>query len=160
MDEQLKDEIRIRDASYEDWKPAMNLAFKVFMKFEAPVYSQEGIQNFYNFVTDERLEIMFHEGLYILKVAECDGRIVGVISTRSRSHISLLFVDAQYHKQGIGRRLMEAMKQYSMDEKLDRLTVNAAPYAVEFYHKQGFTDTDTEQLQDGIRYTPMIWRRS
>ena len=35
------------------------------------------------------------------------------------------------------------------------ITVNAAPYAVEFYHKVGFYDTDKEESNDGIRYTPM-----
>ncbi len=36
------------------------------------------------------------------------------------------------------------------------VTVNAAPYAVEFYHKVGFEDTDEEQTLAGITYTPMI----
>ncbi|MCQ4640814.1 GNAT family N-acetyltransferase [Blautia coccoides] len=38
-------------------------------------------------------------------------------------------------------------------------TVNSSPYAVPVYHKFGFVDTDCEQLTDGMRYTPMKFRR-
>lgn len=34
-------------------------------------------------------------------------------------------------------------------------TVNSSPYAVEVYRHLGFTPTNTEQLTNGIRYTPM-----
>ena len=34
-------------------------------------------------------------------------------------------------------------------------TVNSSPYAVPVYRKLGFVETDTEQLADGMRYTPM-----
>ena len=39
---------------------------------------------------------------------------------------------------------------------LSEITVNAAPYAVGFYHKIGFIDLEKEKTTDGIRYTPMI----
>ena len=32
---------------------------------------------------------------------------------------------------------------------------HSAPFAVDFYHKLGFTDLDGEKTADGIRYTPM-----
>ena len=35
------------------------------------------------------------------------------------------------------------------------ITVNSSPYAVPVYRKLGFVETDTEQLADGMRYTPM-----
>ena len=35
------------------------------------------------------------------------------------------------------------------------ITVNSSPYAVLVYRKLGFVETDTEQLADGMRYTPM-----
>ena len=38
---------------------------------------------------------------------------------------------------------------------VSRVTVNAAPYGIGFYHKLGFQDTGLEMQQDGIRYTPM-----
>ena len=40
------------------------------------------------------------------------------------------------------------------------MTVNAAPYALGFYHKLGFQDTGMEETNDGIRFTPMkrVWK--
>ena len=38
-------------------------------------------------------------------------------------------------------------------------TVNSSPYAVPVYHKLGFIDMDSEQLSDGIRFTPMKFER-
>ena len=36
-----------------------------------------------------------------------------------------------------------------------KVTVNASPYAVGFYHKLGFTDMEKEKEEDGVRFTPM-----
>ena len=81
---------------------------------------------------------------------------MGMITLRNGSHISLLFVDAQYHRQGIGRALIEHLREYLLSEAgVSRITVNAAPYGVAFYHKLGFHDLRPEEEKDGIRYTPM-----
>lgn len=79
-----------------------------------------------------------------------------MISLRNETHISLLFVDANYHRHGIGRQLIQYVSDYVLrEEGHDFVTVNAAPYAVEFYHRIGFVDTDVRQFNDGIWYTPM-----
>jgi GNAT superfamily N-acetyltransferase len=82
--------------------------------------------------------------------------MAGVISLRSRNHISLLFVLGEYHRRGIGSALVETMKEYVLAEgKENFLTVDSSPYAVGFYHKNGFSDTEPVQRKDGIIYTPM-----
>ncbi|MGM9541909.1 MAG: GNAT family N-acetyltransferase [Candidatus Limivicinus sp.] len=48
--------------------------------------------------------------------------------------------------------LFDAMRR---DYASQVFTVNSSPYAVEVYRHLGFTPTDTEQLTNGIRYTPM-----
>jgi len=35
------------------------------------------------------------------------------------------------------------------------MTVNSSPYAVPIYHKLGFKDTGSEQVVNGLRFTPM-----
>lgn len=66
--------------------------------------------------------------------------------------ITELLVLPEYQKLGIGRKLWEYVLKHS---SRNVFTVNSSPYAVPVYHKLGFTDTDTEQLSDGMRYTPM-----
>ena len=107
----------IRWATPEDWEKVVDMVWKTFMEFEAPDYSEEGILNFKNFLTDGVIYRMFLDGNYPMLVAVTDGRIVGVISVRNRNRISLLFVDAAYHKHGIGSALVARMNQYLKEEK-------------------------------------------
>ena len=147
---------QIRNAYRDEWDDAMTLAWKTFMKFEADIYTDEGIQNFEDFITDTTLHRMFLMGVYQMFVALDRKQIVGMLTLRNNSHISLLFVDEKYHRRGIGRALIEYLREYLLAEAgISKVTVNAAPYGVAFYHKLGFQDLRPEEERDGIRYTPM-----
>lgn len=149
--------LTVRPAHRNEWDDAMALAWRVFMQFEARDYSPEGIESFQDFITDSILYRMFLMGQYQLFAAYDNERMIGMISLRNETHISLLFVDAKYHRRGIGRQLIQYVSNYVLrEEGHDFVTVNAAPYAVEFYHRVGFVDTDVKQLNDGIWYTPMM----
>ena len=146
----------VRCAYNSDWDGAMKLAWDTFVSFDAPDYSQEGIENFHRFVNDDMLRKMFLAGQYQLFVAVENEKCVGMLSLRERQHISLLFVDEEYHRHGIATALINYLKRYALTEEgVDRLTVNSSPYAVGFYHKKGFRDTSEETEADGIRFTPM-----
>ena len=147
---------QIRSAYREDWEEAMSLAWRTFLQFEADDYSPEGVKNFENFITDTTLYRMFVMGAYQMFVALDGKKIVGMITLRDMTHISLLFVDEKYHRQGIGRALMLYLENYLLTElQASRVTVNASPYGVDFYHRLGFRDLYPEQKKDGIIYTPM-----
>ncbi|MBP3474976.1 MAG: GNAT family N-acetyltransferase [Lachnospiraceae bacterium] len=134
----------------------MALAWKTFLRFEADVYSPEGVRNFEEFITDTTLHRMFVMGVYQMFVALDQDKIVGMITLRNSTHISLLFVDEKYHRRGIGRALMKHLTNYLLSEVgADHVTVNASPYGVGFYHKLGFKDLRPEEVKDGIIYTPM-----
>ncbi len=146
----------IRKAQKEEWEDAMELAFKTFLKYEGFEYGEEGIRNFAEFVTDESLKKMFLLGEYLLFVAVENQKIIGLISLRSRNHISLLFVDEDYHRKGVGTALIKYLQEYMLQNtKYNKITVFAAPYGVPFYHKVGFCDIGEETKKDGIVFTPM-----
>lgn len=148
--------LTVRPAYRNEWDDAMALAWRVFMQFEARDYSPEGIESFQDFITDSVLYRMFLMGQYQLFAAYENEHMVGMISLRNETHISLLFVDAKYHRRGIGRQLIQYVSNYVIQEEgHDFITVNAAPYAVGFYHRVGFVDTGVRQFNDGIWYTPM-----
>ncbi len=151
------DMVTVRSIVDGEWENAMGLAWKTFLKFEAPEYSQEGIDNFQDFITDQMLRRMFLLGEYRVYGAFYRGELIGIVSLRNKEHISLLFVDENFHRCGVATKLMEQMKSLEKELGGYRLTVNASPYAVGFYHKTGFVDTDIEQTKDGIRFTPMSW---
>ncbi len=131
---------------------AIKLIWKTFLQFEAPDYSVEGIQSFRDFIEDkEIIQTVEFWGAYDNK------ELKGVIATNdNRKHICCFFVKAQYHRQGIGKKLWEYLCKNSHSKII---TVNSSPYAVPFYHKLGFIDTDIEQLSNGIKYTPMRFER-
>ena len=54
---------QIRSAYRDEWDDAMTLAWKTFMQFEADIYTDEGIRNFEDFITDTTLHRMFLMGV-------------------------------------------------------------------------------------------------
>ena len=138
----------VRVLTNEEYGEALELARKVFSEYEAPEYSQQGVDSFCAAIRDrEYIAQLRVYGAY-------DGRtLIGMLATRSGgAHIALFFVDGRRHRQGVGRRLFELACK---DNVCGKLTVNSSPYAVEVYKRLGFRQTDAEQLKDGIRYTPM-----
>ncbi len=146
----------IRTANRDEWEDAMALAWRTFLRFVAKDYPPEGVKNFERFVTDSTIYRMFTIGSYHLFVAYAGAKLVGMITLREESHISLLFVDEEYHRRGIGRALVQYAGRFLVNGgRASRMTVNASPYGVEFYHKLGFRDLRPQERKDGIIYTPM-----
>ena len=79
----------------------MAVAWKTFLKFEAEDYTKEGVRSFFDFITDSVLYRMFLNGIYHMFVAEDKGKIIGIITLRNDTHVSLLFVDEAYQRQGV-----------------------------------------------------------
>lgn len=155
MKEELPYEIRF--VSGDEWEEAMELAWKTFLEFEGDVYPPEGIRSFEDFITDSTLKRMFIMGAYQVMAAYDHEKMVGMISLRNETHISLLFVDRYYHRRGIGRALILRLSKYVKEEiGKSQITVNASPYGVEFYHRLGFRDVGPQKQQDGIIFTPML----
>lgn len=141
----------IRELEKGEIESALKLALAVFDKFEVPDYSEQGVKEFYKSIHDP-------EYLNMLRVyGAFDGNgIVGTIATRSNgNHIALFFVSEKYQQHGIGKALFTRVCH---DNVSGKITVNSSPFAVPVYHYLGFTDMDTEQVTNGLRYTPMECR--
>ena len=137
----------IRNILETEMTDALKLVWEVFLEYEAPDYTEEGIQEFKKTIDDmEWVKARDFYGAFI------DNKIVGVIATKDKHHIALFFVDGNYHRQGIGKQLYNKVKDLNED---DYFTVNSSPYAHEVYKHLGFIDTDTEQCIHGLKFYPM-----
>ena len=131
----------------EELDIAISLVWRVFLEFEAPNYTDEGIEEFKRSIFNkEWVSKKRFYGYYD------NNKLVGVIATNDINHISLLFVDGEFHKKGIGRKLYEYILQFN---NTDSFSVNSSIYGHEFYKKLGFIDLDNEQCVHGIRFFPM-----
>lgn len=129
-----------------------NLVIETFDEFVGVDYSEEGKKSFYEFIDNGNIFtniLLAHEFLITAKINE---EIVGVVTTRDRAHISLLFVRKDCHKRGISRELIESLLDFTEKETL---TVNSSPYALEIYKKLGFVAQEDLQEKDGIKFIPM-----
>ena len=159
----IREEAGVAGMSYEirwardsEWSPIMKMVWKTFLRFDGQDYTQEGIRNFFEFITDDDLYISFLRGEYQLMVAVERGKVIGAGSVRSGNHLSLLFVDEAYQHRGVGSAIIARLCRYLRDEAGECfMTLKAAPYAVDFYRKLGFKAVKPEEEYLGIRVTAM-----
>ena len=140
--------MEIREMHEGELERALELTGRVFLEFEGPDYTAQGIEEFQKSIRDpEYLEKLRFYGAFE------NGELRGTLATREQgSHIALFFVEGKYQGCGIGKKLFERAKR---DNTVEKMTVNASPYACEIYHRLGFVDSDREQIVNGIRFTPM-----
>jgi GNAT superfamily N-acetyltransferase len=132
------------------------LITECFNEFVAPGYSEDGIIEFFKYLTPERTHNRLARNHFILLALD-GSLIVGVIEVRNNNHISLFFVRKEYQNQGIGKKLHEIAieKCKTLKPDIDVIDVNSSPYAVPIYEKLGFVKVSDEQIENGMRFTPM-----
>jgi len=134
----------------------LQLVWDVFEEFEAHQYSAEGVREFQNYIEYSSMKRMLENSEMMMWGCFHNGKIIGMIAVKQPSHITLLFVDKQYHRQGIARALYQKIiDYYSKADDCSEISVNSSLYAVEAYKRLGFVATDTEQEKIGIRFVPM-----
>ncbi len=153
-------DITVRRLLPEELTDVMKLCLDTFMLFEAPDYPQEGIDTFHRDIIDNQ---QFHEDFRSGK-NRCwggfvDGTLAGVMCTRGESHITLVFTEQRFHRMGVGTAIFRQLIADVRAEQpeLEHITLNSSPYGLPFYLHLGFVPTDTEQITNGIRFTPMVY---
>lgn len=130
---------------------------EVFNTQVAPLYSEEGVRAFLDYVDPDQLARRAGQDHELIAAEdEGTGDILGVAEIRRCTHIALLFVGADVQRRGVGRRLLEYVCSQCRSRGRRILTVNAAPNAVSAYEHLGFTAQGPEREESGIRSVPMM----
>ena len=134
-----------------------DLVSLVFNEFVAPLYAQEGVQEFSKYVNPVLLWKRSQENHFVL-VATAQDKIVGMIEIRDYNHVSLLFVNKLFQQRGISKKLLGKALEICLQQepKLAEMSVNSSPNAVQVYEKLGFYQKSPEQIKNGIRFVPMV----
>ncbi len=95
----------------------------------------------------------------ILFVALKDGEIVGVLRGK-KDKLQSLFVRGTFHRQGIGRKLVEKFEQECVQQGSTVIRLMSTLYAVPFYQTIGYKkSTGVRQMRsfegEGFAYQPM-----
>lgn len=139
---------------------ALKLVWSMFQKIEELDYKEKNISELKNIISWK--EFFYKIAYGEIKLIGClhEGEIIGVIGIREMKHICMFFVDGEYHRRGIGRKLFQTAVEVCIanTQELREITVDVLPYAKEVYYHLGFEDADQEQIIKGIRFISMKYR--
>jgi GNAT superfamily N-acetyltransferase len=149
--------MQIRPVRSDEYQEVSDLILRVFDLDVAPLYIAEGIEVFHSYSQAAAMRERAGAGHLIL-VADLEDRIVGATEIRDFNQLSLLFVERQSQRNGIGRLLLlEALRVCrTHNPTLKAMTVHSSPNAVEAYKRLGFLATSALQRKDGIDFVPMV----
>lgn len=149
-------EIQINAIEITELDKGFSLIWNVFQEFVAPDYTEEGIKTFYEqFIIGAKFRDKFNTGAEVMYGAYVEDKLVGVLSISQYNTVSCVFVAKEYHRKGVGTKLFSFVIDRLQKESVDKIKLNASPYAVPFYHSLGFKDTGAKSSYMGIVYTPM-----
>lgn len=94
--------MNIKKINNEEYNKAIQLSLAVFTKCGTTDFNANGLKTFKKFVYNKEL---INE-LTIFGGAFDNNELVGIIGTKlNGTHISLFFINPDYHRKGIGREL-------------------------------------------------------
>ena len=146
----------IRFATEADIPSALDLAWRMFVKFDSPDYGVEHTERMREAI-DDRLKDLSIYTQRLLLVALVDGKVVGMIETYGTNRISLLFVDGEYQRKGIATALMREIASELKVRGYDRIVLNSSPHGLPFYKHFGFVVVEEEKNPDTPWKTPMSY---
>jgi GNAT superfamily N-acetyltransferase len=153
--------VTFRDFEQSDAEAASRLVSDVFREAIAPLYSDEGAEEFLSYAASDSIARRVQEGNFILLA--CIGEeMVALAEIREGSHLALFFVSRARQRNGIGRKLLDRAVAECLAKRpsLEAISVHASPNSLAAYQKLGFVVEGPEQVVQGIRFTPMSLKLS
>lgn len=147
--------IDVRTARPDDASAISELIHSL-IRFALADPEAEPAEGFLNTVSASAIGEYLSSERYLYHVAEVDGRLAGVVGVRDGSHLYHLFVDQQFHGQGVGGRLWQkARAAAEAAGPPECFTVNSSIYGIPIYRKFGFEPEGELTEKDGVAFQPM-----
>jgi predicted GNAT family N-acyltransferase len=129
----------------------------IFDEFVGKDYSAEGNNTFKDYINPKNILNRLIDKSSQFFAAKYEDKIIGIMEVKNFGHISLFFIQKEFHGQGIGKLLLGYYLKKTKNENIGikAMTVNSSIYAEKIYEKLGFIKTNELQEKDGIKYIPM-----
>ena len=123
----------------------------VFYLRPATAEDNESIQRVYSYIVgpptgqERTWNRLIHEGC--LFVAEVDREVVGFggIDLDAVEQLKWLYVLPEFQSAGIGSKLLKELEDAAWTRNLIAIRLHAAPNAVEFYRRHGYTEAEDDR---------------
>lgn len=149
-------EYEIRLAIEDDIPPALDLAWRMFVKYDSLDYGAEHTERMREAIED-RLKNLSIYNQRLMVVTLVDDKVVGMLETYGTNRISLLFVDSKYQRKGIATAMMNRIASELKMRGYDKIVLNSSPYGLSFYEHFGFTVEAEEKNADTPWKIPMSY---
>jgi N-acetylglutamate synthase-like GNAT family acetyltransferase len=106
--------------------------------------------------TETTQAIIERASAYYVAVFERDGRILGIAGL-DLNEVRLLFVSPAHRRSGIGRALMEHLKDMAPAALFTDMFVYASTPSVEFYRSCGFVERGPVEIDVGNGTLPTVF---
>ena len=146
----------IRFATEADIPSALDLAWRMFVKFDSPDYGVEHTERMREAIEDRLKDLSIYTKRLIV-VALVDDKVVGMIETYGTNRISLLFVESKYQRKGIATALMSKIASELKMRGYDKIVLNSSPHGLPFYKHFGFVVVEEEKNPNTPWKTPMSY---
>ena len=149
-------EYEIRLAVDDDIAPALDLAWRMFVKYDSKDYVAEHTERMREAIEDRLKDLSIYTQR-LMVVAAVDGKVVGMLETYGTNRVSLLFVDSEYQRKGIATAMMSKIASELKTRGYDKIVLNSSPHGLSFYERFGFTVVEEEKNADTPWKTPMSY---
>ncbi len=131
------------------------LLYAAAEEFIVPEFDADTAQRFLHDENVDKMRSVVSNGGYYAAAWWRDS-LAGFVGVRGETHIVHLFVDKAFHGRGIGQLLLHyAISSIRLRVAPAAITVNASTFALAFYQRFGFVETQPKQCTNGVYYTPM-----
>lgn len=100
------------------------------------------------------------DGQYWVALDEDTGRVIGVIGLKN-NQLRTFFVDPDYQRQGVGRKLYDCLEQEAKKQGLRELILEGSPLGEPAYLSFGFRKVKIIRKERlGISYTDAVMKKT